>query len=67
MQLLKEKSVLRVLQKIEFSEGLASLRTKTGLQLSFINFITNYGSLEQAYFNRDKIEKLRRLPSKEAA
>jgi len=64
-QLLKEANVLKILQKIEFSEGLVSLRTKTGLHLSFINFITNYDSFKQLYINRDKLEKPRRLPSKE--
>lgn len=42
------------MQRIELSEGLSTLRAKTGKMLTFVNFITNYEGLRQTYIERQK-------------
>ena len=52
-----QEPILKMMEKIEFSQGLVALRNQTGQQLSFLSLITNYEALKQAKIDQENKPK----------
>ena len=52
-----QEPIPKMMEKIEFSQGLVALRNQTGQQLSFLNLITNYEALKQAKIDQENKPK----------